>query len=89
MSGTDADVKAKREKTVKTWLTAGILGSKRGDKAPDVLRLCLLWIADKVWFRGGGADGDRGYKEEYNRLPPVSQISERDTRGSSYLVVAG
>lgn len=52
-----------------------------------MLRLCLLWIADKDWFRG--ADGDRGYKEEYNRLPPVSQISERDTRGSSYLVVAG
>jgi len=26
VSGTDAEVKAKREKTVKTWLTAGIFG---------------------------------------------------------------
>ena len=30
VSGTDAEVKAKSEKTVKTWLTAGILESKGG-----------------------------------------------------------
>jgi len=61
VNGTDAEVKASREKTVNTWLTAGIPKSWRekqersaqklgGDPESGAYTICWLWMECR-WLR--------------------------------------
>ena len=80
------DVKANKEKMVKTWSTAGFLEvEQRGQRARRVERRCLMWIADKglVPMFDVGWKGVEEYENSTTPHPRFVESGGRET-GFSY-----
>jgi len=78
--GTEAEVKAKREKMVNTWLAAGIFQCLRGSKRPVNWRLYALLVVriasctvPVFRYGGGGGDSDTRSRSgtDTSTIPPV------------------